>query len=88
MSLRETLDARLAGERATRGARPGGRPSRDARSATRSLAELVDMPSGVLVAALRDAIDAGVLMHVDDPAPGYAFGTLVREGRSRRPPAD
>jgi DNA-binding CsgD family transcriptional regulator len=44
------------------------------------LEQIAEKPSPVLITALREAIDQRVLVHVDDPAPGYAFRhALVRE---------
>ena len=47
------------------------------------LERVAGMPSSVLMAALREAVDQRVLVHVVDPAPGYAFRhALVREAAS------
>ena len=44
------------------------------------LEQIVATPSPVLIAALREAVDQRVLVHVVDPWPGYAFRhALVRE---------
>jgi DNA-binding CsgD family transcriptional regulator/tetratricopeptide (TPR) repeat protein len=44
------------------------------------LEQIAGKPSAELIAALREAVDQRVLLHVDDPAPGYAFRhALVRE---------
>ena len=44
------------------------------------LEQIAGMPSAVLIAALREAVDQRVLVHVRDPEPGYAFRhALVRE---------
>ncbi|MEO5703445.1 MAG: AAA family ATPase [Candidatus Limnocylindrales bacterium] len=44
------------------------------------LEEVGGRPSPVLIAALRAAVDQGVLLRVEDPSPGYAFRhALVRE---------
>ncbi len=44
------------------------------------LEQVAGTPSPVLIAALRAAVDHGVLLRVEDPSPGYAFRhALVRE---------
>jgi DNA-binding CsgD family transcriptional regulator len=44
------------------------------------LERVVGLPSPTLISALREAIEQGVLLHVLDPSPGYAFRhALVRE---------
>ena len=79
-SLREVLAARLAAlDEVTQGivrvAAVAGRVvSHDL------LEQVAGTPSPVLIAALRDAVEQRVLLHVVDPAPGYAFRhALVRE---------
>jgi DNA-binding CsgD family transcriptional regulator/tetratricopeptide (TPR) repeat protein len=44
------------------------------------LERIADTPSPILIGALREAVEQGVLVHVVDPSPGYAFRhALVRE---------
>jgi DNA-binding CsgD family transcriptional regulator len=44
------------------------------------LERVAETPAPVLIASLREAVDQGVLLHVGDPAPGYAFRhALLRE---------
>jgi DNA-binding CsgD family transcriptional regulator len=44
------------------------------------LEHVAGAPPAVLIAALREAVDQGVLLRVDEPIPGYAFRhALVRE---------
>jgi DNA-binding CsgD family transcriptional regulator/tetratricopeptide (TPR) repeat protein len=80
VSLREVLAARLAAlDEATqaivRVAAVAGRVVHH------ELLELVaGTPSPVLITALREAVEQGILLHVVDPAPGYMFRhALVRE---------
>jgi DNA-binding CsgD family transcriptional regulator/tetratricopeptide (TPR) repeat protein len=79
-SLREVLAARLAAlDEVTQGivrvAAVGGRVV-----SHELLERVAGTPSPVLIAALREAVDQRVLVHVVDPAPGYAFRhALVRE---------
>lgn len=80
MSLREVLAARLAAlDEVTQGivrvAAVAGRVvSHDL------LERVAGTPSPALIAALREAVDQRVLLHIVDPAPGYAFRhALVRE---------
>ncbi|OGO53800.1 MAG: hypothetical protein A2V84_09975 [Chloroflexi bacterium RBG_16_70_13] len=82
-SLREVLAARLAAlDEVTQGivrvAAVAGR------LVSHELLERVaGTPSPALIAALREAVDQRVLLHVIDPAPGYAFRhALVREAAS------
>ncbi len=82
-SLRELLTARLAGlDEVTQGivrvAAVAGRVvSHDL------LQQVAGVPSPVLIAALREAVDHGVLLRVEDTSPGYAFRhALVREAAS------
>ena len=82
-SLREVLAARLAAlDEVTQGivrvAAVAGRVvSHDL------LERVAGTPSPVLIAALREAVDQRVLLHVVDPAPGYGFRhALVREAAS------
>jgi DNA-binding CsgD family transcriptional regulator len=79
-SLREVLATRLAAlddvaQGIVRVAAVAGRV------VSHELLELIaGTPSPVLMAALREAVDQRVLLHVDDPAPGYAFRhALVRD---------
>jgi DNA-binding CsgD family transcriptional regulator len=79
-SLREVLAARLAAlddvtQRIVRVAAVAGRVvSHDL------LERVAGVPSRALIASLREAADHRVLVHVADPAPGYAFRhALVRE---------
>jgi DNA-binding CsgD family transcriptional regulator len=47
------------------------------------LEQVAGTPSAVLIPALREAVDHGVLLRVEDPSPGYAFRhALVREAAS------
>jgi DNA-binding CsgD family transcriptional regulator/tetratricopeptide (TPR) repeat protein len=47
------------------------------------LEQVAGRPPAVLIAALREAVDQGVLLRVDEPVPGYAFRhALVREAAS------
>jgi DNA-binding CsgD family transcriptional regulator len=79
-SLREVLAARLAVlDQVTQGivrvAAVGGRAV-----SHELLEQVVGMPRLELISALREAVDQRVLVHVDDPAPGYSFRhALVRE---------
>jgi DNA-binding CsgD family transcriptional regulator/tetratricopeptide (TPR) repeat protein len=79
-SLREVLAARLAAlDEVTHGivrvAAVAGRVV-----SHELLERVAGSPSPVLISALREAIDQGVLLHVLDPAPGYVFRhALVRE---------
>ncbi len=79
-SLREVLAARLAAldevtQRTVRVAAVAGRVV-----SHELLERVAGTPSPVLIAALREAVDQRVLLHVVDPAPGYAFRhALVRE---------
>lgn len=82
-SLRELLTARLAAlDEVTQGivrvAAVAGRV------VSHELLEQVSgVPSPVLIAALREAVDHGVLLRVEDTSPGYAFRhALVREAAS------
>ncbi len=79
-SLREVLAARLAAlDDVTQGivrvAAVAGRVV-----SHELLERVAGTPSPVLIAALREAVDHRVLLHVVDPAPGYAFRhALIRE---------
>jgi len=79
-SLRDVLAARLAtlddvAERVVRVAAVAGREV-----SHELLEEVAQIPSSELIAALREAVDLGVLLRVDEPSPGYAFRhALVRE---------
>ncbi|MBA2718829.1 MAG: AAA family ATPase [Chloroflexi bacterium] len=79
-SLREVLAARLAAlDDVTQGivrvAAVAGRVV-----GHELLERVAATPSPVLIAALREAVDQRVLLHVVDPAPGYAFRhALLRE---------
>jgi DNA-binding CsgD family transcriptional regulator/tetratricopeptide (TPR) repeat protein len=82
-SLREVLAARLAAlhevtQEIVRVAAVAGRVV-----GHELLEQVAGMPSSLLIAALREAVDQRVLVHVVDPAPGYAFRhALVREAAS------
>jgi DNA-binding CsgD family transcriptional regulator/tetratricopeptide (TPR) repeat protein len=79
-SLREVLAARLAAlddltQGVVRVASVAGRVV-----SHELLEQVAGMPSPILLAALREAVEQRVLLHVVDPAPGYAFRhALVRE---------
>jgi DNA-binding CsgD family transcriptional regulator len=79
-SLREVLAARLAAlDQVTQGivrvAAVAGRVV-----SHELLEQVAGMPSPELISALREAVDQRVLLHVGDPAPGYAFRhALIRE---------
>jgi DNA-binding CsgD family transcriptional regulator/tetratricopeptide (TPR) repeat protein len=79
-SLRDVLAARLAtlddaAERVVRVAAVAGREV-----SHELLEQVAEISSSELIAALREAVDLGILLRVDEPSPGYAFRhALARE---------